>query len=508
MSPAAELIHRRRWWTLAVLSLSLLVIGLDNTILNVALPSLRTDLNATSSQLQWIADSYMLVFAGILLTAGSLGDRFGRRRALVLGLVIFGAGSLASAFAGSATELIATRGLMGLGAAFIMPSTLSILTNVFPAGERAKAIGIWAAVSALGIAIGPVTGGWLLAHFWWGSVFLVNVPFVVATLVAARRLVPESRDPESPRLDGVGAGLSLVGLITLVWAVIEAPNRGWTSSHVLVAFAASAVLLTAFAVWELRTRYPMLDVRMFRNRRFSAASASVGLVFFALMGTIFFLTQYIQSVLGYTPLQAGVRIIPVAGGMILGAGLSTKLTRRFGTKVMVAAGLGTVSAALFLLAHAQVDSGYGLVAAVLAIMGLGMGFAMAPATDSVMGSLPLEKASVGSAMNDTTRMVGGALGVAVLGSLLSSGYRSHLPASAGDAARDSLGGALYVAGPHSALADTARHAFVSGMGTAALAAGAIALVGALLALVFLPAREHSVVVELAPPATVDEALAA
>jgi EmrB/QacA subfamily drug resistance transporter len=492
---STDTIHKRRWWTLGVLSLALLVIGLDNTILNVALPSLRSDLGASSSQLQWIVDSYMLVFAGVLLTAGSLGDRFGRKRSLMAGLVVFGAGSLASALAGSATMLTASRALMGLGAAFIMPSTLSILTNVFPAHERARAIAIWAAVSGLGIAIGPISGGFLLKHFWWGSVFLVNVPFIVAALLAARWLVPESRDPSTPPLDLRGAGLSIAALTLLVWGVIEAPDRGWTSGSILAAFAAAAAIGAAFVVRELTAAHPMLDVRLFRNGRFSGASLSVALVFFALMGTIFFLTQYLQSVLGYTPLEAGVRVVPVAAGLILGSGISTRLTAKLGTKAMVAGGLSLLSGALLLLSSAQADSGYGLVAGVLLLMGFGMGTAMAPATDSVMGALPLEKASVGSAMNDTTRMVGASLGVAVLGSVLSSGYRSNLdvtglPAVAAAAARDSLGGALQVAGGHGPLVESAQHAFVVGMHATSLVAAGIAFAGALLALAFLPARER------------------
>src|SRR5262245_13233878 len=271
----------RRWWTLAVLSMSLLVIGLDNTILNVALPSLRDDLDATSSQLQWIVDSYLLVFSGILLTAGSLGDRFGRKRALQLGLAVFGAGSLTATFATSSAMLIASRSLMGAGAAFIMPSTLSILTNVFPAHERAKAIGIWAGVSGLGIVIGPVTGGFLLEHFWWGSVFLVNVPFVVLTLAATRPLVPESKDPAAPRLDPTGAVISIVALTTLLWGIIEAPSHGWTSPIILAAFAGSLATAVVFVAWELfGTDSPMLDVRFFLNPRLTAASISIAPVSF------------------------------------------------------------------------------------------------------------------------------------------------------------------------------------------------------------------------------------
>src|SRR3954454_6798952 len=286
----------RRWWTLAVLCLSLLVIGLDNTILNVALPTLQDDLGASASQLQWIVDVYMLVFAGVLLTAGSLGDRFGRKRALTFGLVAFGAGSLLSALAGSAEALIATRALMGIGGAFIMPSTLSILTATVPAHERGKAIGIWAGCSGIGIAIGPVAGGWLLEGHGWGAIFLVNLPIVLLALIAGRFLVPESRDESAPRLDLAGFGLSFAGLTALVWALIEAPSRGWTDGAVLGALAGAALGLAAFVAWERRAPQPMLPIHFFRNPRFSASSAAVTLAFFALFGVIFFLTPYLQFV--------------------------------------------------------------------------------------------------------------------------------------------------------------------------------------------------------------------
>jgi EmrB/QacA subfamily drug resistance transporter len=489
-----------RWWTLVVLSASLLVIGLDNTILNVALPTLERDLGASSSQLQWIVDAYMLVFAGLLLTAGALGDRFGRKRALTIGLAVFGLGSGLSALATSPEMLIATRALMGIGGAFIMPSTLSIITAVFPAHERPKAIGAWAAVSGLGIAIGPVAGGWLIEHASWNAVFLVNLPFVVAALGAGRWLVPESKDPAAPRLDVPGFALSIAGLTTLVWAIIEAPSAGWTSPTILAAFAFAAALLGAFLTWELRAPEPMLDIRLFRNPRFSGASGAITLVFFAMFGTIFFLTQYLQGVLGYTALEAGVRVTPIAVGLILGGPISAKLAARIGTKVVVASGLTLVAAGLTIVTQFQVDSSYGIVAAHLLVMGFGMGMAMAPATESVMGALPLEKASVGSAVNDTTRTTGGALGVAILGSLLASQYRgdmdeavSGLPHGAADTASDTLSGGLAVAHRlgDSGLADAAQSAFLNGMHVAALAAAAVALAGALVAFVVIPAREQS-----------------
>jgi EmrB/QacA subfamily drug resistance transporter len=490
----------RRWWILAVLCLSLIVISLDNTILNVALPTLERDLGASSSQLQWIVDSYMLVFAGLLLTAGALGDRFGRRRALTLGLLIFGAASALSAVATSPEMLIATRALMGVGGAFIMPSTLSILTNVFPASERAKAIGIWAGVAGIGIAIGPVAGGWLVEHADWSWIFLVNLPIVAVALLGGRMLVPESQDPAAPRLDVPGFALSIAGLASLVWAIIEAPGRGWTDPGTLAAFGAAALALSAFVAWELRAKEPMLDVRLFRNRRFSASSVAISLAFFALFGMIFFLTQYLQSVLGYTAFEAGVRTLPVAVGLVLGGPLSAKLTERIGTKVVVAAGLALVATGLGLLGFADADSGYGLIAVAQLVLGFGMGNAMAPATEAIMGSLPLEKASVGSAVNDATRTAGGALGVAVLGSVLSSGYRggmddavAGMPAPAVETAQDSLAGGMAIAarigGPEGQrFAATAQDAFVSGMHGAAIVAAGIALLGAVVALLWLPAR--------------------
>ncbi len=445
-------LYAKRWWALGALCLSLVIIGMDNTILNVALPTVARDLGASASQLQWMVDSYVLVFAGLLLTMGALGDRFGRKRALNVGLTIFAIGSVASAFSGSANTLIGTRALMGVGGALIMPATLSIITNIFPPKERGRAIGIWAGVSGLGIILGPLAGGWLLEHFWWGSVFLVNVPIVIAALVYGWRVVPESRDPAATPLDPVGAALSIGGLVALVYGIIEAPSHGWTSAATLSAIGIALVLLALFIWWELRTEHPMLQIQFFENPRFSAASASITLVFFALFGTIFLNTQYLQFVLGYTPLEAGVRVMPVAT-LIVAAPLSARLAERFGTKVMVALGLVVVAAALGLLSTVSATSGYVLIASSLAILGAGMGLTMTPATESIMGSLPLAKAGVGSAMNDTTRQVGGALGVAVLGSILSSSYASAmapavggLPATAAAAAGDSIGGAFAVAG--------------------------------------------------------------
>jgi EmrB/QacA subfamily drug resistance transporter len=494
--------HDRRWWTLVVLSVSLLVISLDNTILNVALPTIERELDATSGQLQWIVDSYTLVFAGLLLTMGALGDRFGRRRGLVSGLLLFAGGSLASALAATPEMLIAGRAVMGVGGALIMPATLSILTNVFPAEERPKAIGIWAAVAGLGVAVGPVAGGWLLEHFSWGAVFLVNLPVAIAALLAAPALVPESRDPTKARLDPLGAVLSTAGLGALVWAIIEGPERGWGDALVMGGFSGAALLLIAFVVWELRSSAPMLDVRLFLVRRFTGASLSITLVFFSLFGGIFMLTTYLQSVMDLSALDAGLRVTPVAAGLVLGGPLSARLAGRLGTRNVVAGGLSVVALAMLLLSGLEPESGYGAVAVSMVLLGLGMGATMAPATESIMSSLPLAHAGVGSAMNDTVRMVGGTLGVAILGSLLSSGYGADmerategLPAPAAGAAEDSLGGAGAVAAKLGgaagrALDGTAEAAFTSAMGGALTVAAGVAIAGAVLALAVLPGRER------------------
>ena len=492
--------YQRRWWTLAVLCLSLLVIGLDNTILNVALPTLVRDLGANASQLQWIVDAYALVFASLLLTAGSLGDRYGRRKVLGAGLLVFGVGSVLSAFAGTPGALIGFRALMGIGGALIMPSTLSIVTNVFPPQERARAIGIWAGFSGIGIAIGPVIGGWLLENFWWGSVFFINVPVIAVAVLTGLALIPESRDPAATPLDPVGAVLSTLGLTALVYGLIEAPSHGWTNGTILASFAAAVVLLGAFVAAELRARHPMMDVRLFENRRFTAASFGTALVFFALFGSLFFLSQYLQFVLGYGALEVGVRLVPVALALMIAAPLSARLTERLGTKIVVTGGLTLVTIGLLLLATASTTSGYGLVVASLVILGFGMGNTMAPATEAIMGALPRERAGVGSAVSTTVRQVGGVLGVAVLGSLLSSVYGSRLLGTIGDlpaglraAASDSVGAAVEIAAriggvPGRALAAEAHSAFIHGMDVSLLAGAGVALLGALIALLFLPAR--------------------
>ncbi len=519
----------RRWLILLVLCFSLLVIVLDNTILNVAIPTLSRQLDPTNSQLQWMVDSYTLVFAGLLLTAGSLGDRFGRRGALQVGLFIFGLGSLFSALAGSADQLIATRAFMGIGGAFIMPATLSIITNVFPANERGKAIGVWAGTAGIGIALGPLTGGFLLEHFYWGSIFLVNLPIVAIGLIAGVFLIPTSKDPKASRLDPLGAVLSISGLTALLYGIIEAPTDGWTDPTILTAFGLAVVLLGAFILWQRTTDHPMLDVRFFKNPRFSAASTGITMTFFAMFGATFLLTQYMQFVLGYSPLEAGIRLLPFAGIILVVSPLSAKIVERVGTKITVASGLAIAGTALALMAQLQVASSYGDLVWRMMLMAFGQALVMAPATESIMGSLPLARAGVGSAVNDTTRQIGGALGVAIVGSVMSSTYASKISdlfagtstagSAAEQAAKDSLGGALAIAAKAppalgNTLAAVAKSSFVEGMHTGVLVAAGAAFLGAIVAAVWLPARardenvesqaaefaeEHVPRVDLAPP---------
>jgi EmrB/QacA subfamily drug resistance transporter len=494
--------EERRWLILGVLCFSLLVIVLDNSILNVALPSIVRELGATNTQLQWMVDAYTLVFAGLLLTAGSLGDRYGRRPALQFGFLVFGLGSLASAMSDSAGMLIASRGFMGIGGAFIMPATLSIITNVFPARERGKAIGVWAATAGVAVALGPLTGGFLLQHFYWGSVFLVNLPIVAFGLLAGIFLIPDSKDPHPHRLDPVGAILSIVGLATLLYGIIEAPTHGWTDPLTVASLLIAVVLLGAFASWELHSDHPMLDFSFFKNARFSAASAAITLTFAAMFGSMFVFTQYLQFVLGYTPLQTGVRLLAFAIPMMIIAPLSARFVERFGTKLVVAAGMALTTAGLVLLSFVQADSSYADLAWRMVVMAAGLALTMAPATDSIMGSLPLAKAGVGSAVNDTTRQVGGALGVAVVGSVFTSIYGSQiadslsgqgLPASLVAQAKDSVGAAMGAAAQLGGAAGErlqalAADAFMGGFSAALRVGAVVTLVGLVVTLVWLPAR--------------------
>jgi EmrB/QacA subfamily drug resistance transporter len=485
-------VHARRWLILAVLCLSLMIVIIGNTSLNVALPTLAAELDASTSQLQWMVDAYALVFAGLLFTAGTLGDRYGRKGALQAGLLVFLVGAAFASTADTAGEVIAARGVMGVAAAFVMPSTLSILTNVFPAEERPRAIAIWAGISGGGAALGPIASGWLLEHFFWGSVFLVNVPVILLAIVAGAVLVPRSKDPAEQPLDVPGALLSIVGLGALVYAIIEAPHHGWLSRTTAATFGLALAALVAFVVREKRARFPMLDLALFRDRRFSVASAGITLTFFAMFGTFFLMAQYLQMVLGYTPLESGLFQLPFAFIMVLVAPRVPALVARFGAPRIVPVGLGFTALGLAAFSSIEVDSSLAVVYACVLPLGFGMAITMTPLTTLIMQSVPLGRAGVGSAMNDTTRELGGALGVAVLGSVVTSRYASgladvlgQLPEQARAVADSGLAGALAVSGgiggtQGELLAATAKQAFVDGLNTAA-AVGAVVVAGAALA---------------------------
>ena len=492
-----SLVYERRWMILGVLCLSLVLVVVGNSSLNVALPTLQESLHATSTQLQWIVDAYAIVFAGLLLPAGALGDRFGRKGALQLGLIVVGLASLLATFANSPNQLIATRAVMGLGAAFVMPATLSILANVFPPSERARAIAIWAGFSGAGAAIGPVLSGFLLGHFWWGSVFLVNVPIVVVALVAGAIMVPTSKDPNHSKLDPIGAVFSVIALASLLYAIIEAPVKGWGSASTVIGFVGFVVFAVTFVLWEQRRSAPMLPMSLFRNRRFSVGATTITLTFFCMFGLFFVLTQYLQFVLGFTPFKAGLATLPLAAMLVIFAPRSAGFVARWGQARVQAVGLTLVAIGLLVVSSLTPTSSYGWVALGLVIMGVGMACTTAPATNAIVSSVPLSKSGVGSAVNDTTREVGGALGIAVLGSLVSSAYRSTmagavggLPPAAAAAARDSVGGAFGVAhgaGPAGTqLNALAATAFTDAMSTALVAAAVVALITAGIVLVFFP----------------------
>jgi EmrB/QacA subfamily drug resistance transporter len=493
----------RPWLALAVLCVSLLIVTLDNTVLNVALPTLVRTLDATTNDLQWVVDAYALVLGGLLLVAGSLADRVGRKRTFLAGLVVFAGGSAWAAFSGSVGMLIAARAGMGAGAALIMPSTLAIITDMFPvAADRQKAIGIWSATSGLGIALGPIIGGVLLDHYWWGSVFLINLPIAAIGLACGLALVPNSWNTRTRRPDLLGGLLSIAGLGGVLWAIIEAPVQGWGSGRVLGVGGAGLLLLGAFLVWERLSAHPMLHLSFFRRRGFSAAVCSVAPTAFGLFGGMFVLTQYLQFELGYSPLQAGLRLLPMAGALAVCAPASAALVRLAGTRITATAGLAALAAGLYQISTATVASGYGDILAGLILVGVGTGLVLPSATGSVMNSVPRDHLGVGSATNGTFLQVGGALGVAVVGSVLSTRYTDHvtasvrpfhLPAAVRDAVTESLGGAQSVAAhlaPARAgeLLGAARRAFMSGMQLGLVTAAAVTAAAAVLALVALPNR--------------------
>jgi len=494
--------YPRRWLILGAIVLTVFVLALDNTILNVALPTLATELDASASDLKWFVEAYVLVFAGLLLTGGALADRYGHRRLLLLGLGVFGAASLVSALADSASGLIAGRALMGVGGAMLFPATLAIIKHVFPDHERPRAVGLWIATAGVGAAAGPLLGGWLVEHVAWGAIFLINLPVVAITGVAAWILIPVNLPRRITPPDLVGTILSIAGITALVFAIIEAPERGWTSAAFLMTLSSAVALIAAFAVWELRIAHPMVDFRLFRNPSFSIASGSTVLNYFAIAGTSFALAQYLQFVQGYGPFDAGVRTLPLAIAVLATGVAGPSIIGPVGPKPVVVAGLALAAAGFTLLSTAGADAAYETIAASLSLLGVGVGFSGTAASDLVLASVPKDRAGAASAVNETAIELGNAFGVAVLGTVLTAEYTRGLnaaadvPPAARATASESITAAVRLAaelgGPEGAMVlAQARESFAAAMDTTALIGAVIVAVGALLAAAFLPGRRAS-----------------
>jgi EmrB/QacA subfamily drug resistance transporter len=504
--------YARRWWVLATMTVCLLVVIMGNTILNVALPTLQRDLGATQAELQWAVNAYILVFAGLLFSWGVIGDRIGRRRVLVIGLSIFAFGSIMASLSDGPIELIVWRAVMGVGGAAVQPTTLAVITNVFPGPERSRAIGVWAGTAGIAVAGGPLAGGAVLEHFWWGAVFLVGVPVAVLGIIGVIAVVPESKDPSPGRLDVPGVLLSIVALAGLVYGIIRGgEGAGWTTPGVLVPLVGGLLLLALFVQLQRRSSHPALDVSLFRNPAFSAAAGALGLNFFALLGATFYVVFYLQGVLGYSPLQAGATLIPVALGMAITAPRTSGLVERFGAKAVCATGFALITLSFLGFQLLGTDSSLWLLLVILSVQGVGMGAVMAPATESIMSVVPREKAGAGAAVNNSVRQVGGALGVAILGSVLAGFYTANLgsatdalPADVREQAGESIVSTLAVidrveaAGdPEAAeaatgLVEPAREAFVDAMHVTAIGTAAAGAIAVVVVLVWLPGRRDRV----------------
>ncbi|MFC4127001.1 MFS transporter [Nocardia rhizosphaerae] len=500
----------RRWLGLAALSVSVLVVGFDATILNVALTTLSTELDASTSQLQWIIDAYLLVFAAMLLPAGLAGDRFGRARTLVAGLLIFGVASLVGAWSDTSTEVIAARALMGVGAAVILPATMSLIPTLFAREERTRAIGIWSAVFAAGIPLGPILGGWLLRHFWWGSVFVVNLPILIIAVIASVVFLPESRDESVPRIDFPGVILVVVGLSALAYGIIEAPTEGLAAANVIAALVAGIVLLGAFVVWQHRASSPMIDVALLRCRSFVVAIVVTTLASAVMYGVLFLVPQYLESGMGNDAFGTGVRIWPLAFGVLCAAAVTERLALRLGYAKVIAAGMAILATGCAIGAMTSVTDRYWYMAVWLAVVGLGLGLSLIPGLDVALKELSDDEAGRGSGLVMAFRQIGAALGVAVLGSVMSTQYRRHLvvealPQDAADAAQRSFEGAAVVAQRMTALGldgehllGSALHAYLRGMSHALVVCGFIAILGSLTSLIFLTRSSEADVDPVAP----------
>lgn len=504
-----ESVYKKRWWILGVLCLSLLIVMVGNTALNVALPKLSQDLSATNTQLQWLVDSYSLVFAGFLFLAGALGDRFGRKGILQAGLALFAAATLYAGFgADTANQLIGARAVMGLAGAMIMPATLSILINVFPNNERAKAIALWAGVSGAGTAFGPLLTGFVLEHYSWHGAFLISLPLIVVALVAGAYLLPKSSDPDHTKLDIPGSVLSVVGLVAIVYAIIEAPHNGWLSFETLSIFGVGLASMLAFVWWELKTKHPMLDVRLFKIKAFGISALVLTLVFFALMGMFFNMSQLTQLIWGYGPLDAAVKMLPMSAMIVVASILSPRLVNKFGKRIVVGSGMLIMAVGVLILSQLGIEPNYAAFVLAMCTAALGMGIAMSPTTDLMMSAVPRSRAGMGSATNDTTRELGGSLGVAVLGSLLAGQYTqkiapaaAQLPEQVRGVVESSLTGALKVAEslPQQyapALIEAAKNAWIGGFKYALMVGAVVIASSAVVAFVWLPNKSEESVDEI------------
>ncbi|AHV96811.1 MFS transporter [Paenibacillus sabinae] len=498
---------RSKWWVLFALTFGLLAVGLDMTVLNVALPTLAMDMQASTSQLQWILDSYNLVLAAMLLPAGMLGDRFGRKKLLLLALVLFGAASAACAYSGTPAMMIGMRSLLGLGAAFLIPLSMSVLPVMFSGEERTKAMIIWASANMLGIPLGPILGGWLLNHYSWGSVFLLNLPLIAIALIAVTLLMPESRSAERPRLDIPGVLASSLGLTGITYGVIRAGEHGWGNTGTLGSLIAGTLILTAFILWQRRTKHPLIDLSLFRSSSFTWGTILATTVSFAMFGLLFVMPQYFQAVNGADALGTGLRLLPMIGGLIVGAKAAQALIPRFGAKYTAAAGFALMTAGLLVGTATGLDTSYGFAAFWISVSGLGLGFVLPTAMDSALGELSAERSGVGSALIMAMRQVGGAVGVALLGAALNSTYRANLAlgglgSQTADTIKQSVSAgaaAARQAGSDALLAEV-RSAFVQGMDTMLWICGGIAAVSFLLALLFLPRKAVRKDQAVQPPA--------
>ncbi|MFJ9885811.1 MFS transporter [Streptomyces sp. NPDC091287] len=482
--------HPQRWLILGVICLAQLTVLLDNTVLNVAIPSLTSELDASTSDVQWMINAYSLVQAGLLLTAGSSADRYGRKKLLIVGLALFGVGSLVAGLSQSSGQLIAARAGMGVGGALLLTTTLAVVVQIFDDTERVKAIGIWSTVSSLGFAAGPLFGGFVLDHFWWGAIFLINIPVALIALAAVARLVPESKSGQGERPDLLGALLSTIGMTAVVFAIISGPEHGWASGQVLLTASLGVAVLAGFVLWELRVPHPMLDMHFFRNQKFVGAVAGAILVAFGMTGSLFLLTQHLQFVLGYGPLEAGLRTAPMALTVVVLnlTGLGARMVQRFGTPVVIAAGMSCLAAGLAAIAVlGGGDGGYGGMLFGLVVMGAGVALAMPAMANAIMSAIPPEKAGVGAGVNGMLAEFGNGLGVAVLGAVLNARFAALVPAAVGAA---SLPAALAAAdGP--AAREQIKDAFASGLEVSQLVGAVAVLAGGLLAALLLRRAERA-----------------